>query len=152
MLRTEFAHEVIGVGYEGCDLGAFLTQLTDKDVVTVVDVRLTPISRKKGFSKRALRDALASVGIDYLHLPELGNPKSNRPGFYGDQDQVLAARKNYELLLGSPTAQDALGRLAEAGSAGRVAVMCFEADQERCHRHVVLEQLHRRLGLMSTPA
>lgn len=144
MTPTGFADGVIGVGYEGRDLNSFLVQLVEKEVDTVVDVRLTPISRKKGFSKRALREALAAVEINYLHLPELGNPKENRPGFYGVMDEVLAARKKYELLLDSPVAQEALGRLVDAVSVGRVAVMCFEADQERCHRRVVLAHLQRR--------
>jgi hypothetical protein len=32
-------------------------------------------------SKRKLAAALADAGIDYMHLPALGNPKDNRQPF-----------------------------------------------------------------------
>ncbi|MFE2500029.1 DUF488 family protein [Streptomyces scopuliridis] len=44
----------------------------------VADVRLTPISRKPGFSKTRLPHALDEAGITYTHLRALGNPKDNR--------------------------------------------------------------------------
>ncbi len=55
--------------------------LTDADVNVLVDVRLTPLSRKPGMSKRQLADALTAVGVEYLHLPALGNPRDNRDAF-----------------------------------------------------------------------
>jgi hypothetical protein len=55
--------------------------------------RTSPISRKRGFGKTALRAALAEVGIAYEHRPELGNPKENRPGFAGSEQEVRAAKE-----------------------------------------------------------
>ncbi|MDR1430587.1 MAG: DUF488 domain-containing protein, partial [Propionibacteriaceae bacterium] len=49
--------------------------------VHLVDVRQTPISRKRGLSKTALGAALSEAGIDYIHLRELGNPRDNRDGY-----------------------------------------------------------------------
>ena len=46
-----------------------------------LDVRQIAGSRRRGFSKTALREALAGAGIDYRHLPELGNPKPIRDLF-----------------------------------------------------------------------
>ncbi|PPJ18215.1 hypothetical protein C5E45_10195 [Nocardia nova] len=42
--------------------------LAEAGVATVVDVRLTPISRKPGLSKTKLSAALAEAGIRYVHL------------------------------------------------------------------------------------
>jgi len=40
----------------------------------VLDVRENPFSRKPGFSKRPLSQALEANGIRYVHLKELGTP------------------------------------------------------------------------------
>jgi uncharacterized protein (DUF488 family) len=136
---------IIGVGYEGRDLDRFVDDLLGRGVGVLADVRLTPLSRKPGFSKRALAEAVTDAGIDYLHLRELGNPKDNRPGFAGDRTELTAARRRYADLLGDQ-AGDALDRLAVLAQNELVAVMCFEADEHRCHRHVVLAQVRRRLA------
>nr|WP_305120740.1 helix-turn-helix domain-containing protein [Streptomyces sp. BpilaLS-43] len=41
-------------GYEGRDIESFVASLVDSRISVVADVRLTPISRKKGFSKTRL--------------------------------------------------------------------------------------------------
>jgi uncharacterized protein (DUF488 family) len=139
---------IVGTGYEGTDLDSFISYLTEQRISVLADVRLTPISRKRGFSKRALAEALAAAGISYLHLRSLGNPKVNRAGFSGDDEQLLDARHRYATLLNQEAALAALDELAEHAQHQRVAVMCFEADESRCHRHVVLTEVRSRL----TPA
>ncbi|GAA1294360.1 DUF488 domain-containing protein [Saccharothrix xinjiangensis] len=140
---------MVGVGYEGLDVEGFVSRLSDLGVQVLADVRLTPISRKKGFSKRALAEALSSAGVEYLHLRELGNPKDNRPGFAGDSAALSQARGRYAELLDVEAADGALDRLTVLARQRRVAVMCFEADEERCHRHVVLQAVRARLDLVS---
>lgn len=137
---------ITGTGYEGLDLDAFLTRLVEQRVDVLVDVRLTPISRKRGFSKTALKDAVTAAGIDYLHLRDLGNPKSNRGGFGGDRQELADARDRYAALLTHESAETALERLVELSRSHRVALMCFEADEGRCHRDVVLQEVRQRLA------
>ena len=72
---------VISVGYQQRTLEELLELLQSYNVNVLVDVRLTPISRKRGFSKTALSNALSAVGIEYRHERELGNPKDNRDHF-----------------------------------------------------------------------
>lgn len=145
------AGPVLGVGYEGREIMQFVADLTAAGVDVLVDVRLTPVSRKRGFSKRALCEALTMAGIAYRHLPALGNPKPNRAGFAGPATELMAARDRYAALLDTPDAQSALDQLAARGCRERVAVMCFEADEERCHRHVVLAEVYRRLDRAGLP-
>jgi hypothetical protein len=96
---------VIGVGYEGKDIASFLEELTAWKIGTVVDVRLNPISRKKGFSKKALSEALAEAGIGYSHMPALGNPKDNREGFWAPGTAAAKdAGERFESLLDSESA------------------------------------------------
>jgi uncharacterized protein (DUF488 family) len=141
------ASGVVGVGYEGLDVEGFVSRLVDLGAGVLADVRLTPISRKRGFSKRALAEAVSAAGVEYLHLRELGNPKDNRPGFSGDAAALTEARGRYAELLGLEDAGTALDRLAALAGERRVAVMCFEADEERCHRQVVLRAVRARLDL-----
>lgn len=137
---------VFGVGYQGRDIGLFVAELVERGVTRVVDVRLTPISRKPGFSKSALRTALDAVGIGYEHRRELGNPKDNRPGFALTDAEVAAAKARYAALLDTDTAQASLDEVAGLATRERVAVLCFEADQQRCHRDVVLREVAARLS------
>ncbi|MER7873198.1 DUF488 family protein [Streptomyces solisilvae] len=136
-------------GYEGRDIDSFVTSLVDSRISVVADVRLTPISRKKGFSKTRLGEALAEAGIDYTHLRGLGNPKDNREPFWDGRVEVGRAR--FRGLLQSEKAQSDLDRLAEHARQSRVAVLCFEKDENRCHRQVVLETVRSRVSVPVNP-
>lgn len=135
----------IGIGYEGSDIDGFVERITRADVDIVADVRLTPVSRKHGFSKNALADALEAVGVQYIHLRALGNPKVNRPGFSGTPGESRVARAHYEDLLRGSEATVALDHLTALTRTHRVAVLCFEADEGRCHRDLVLSAIRHRL-------
>lgn len=132
---------VTGAGYQGREIDAFVSELADRGVTRLVDVRLTPTSRKPGFSKSALRTALADAGIAYEHRRELGNPKDNRPGFAGNEHELSNAKLAYAQRLATPEAQAALAQLRDYAEQEHVALLCFEADEHRCHRDVVLREL-----------
>lgn len=136
------ANGLISIGYQGRTADAFVQALTEQRVRTLVDVRLTPLSRKRGFSKRALSERLAEAGIDYVHLPALGNPKENRAAFH--DGRVEQGRRRFREHLAAPDGDEALTELAKLASEQPVAVLCFEADVECCHRHVVVEEARRR--------
>lgn len=136
----------MGVGYEGTDVEAFLQGLVTWDVKVLVDVRLNAISRKKGFSKRALTENLSGVGIEYLHLPALGNPKENREGFASPEaSESNPSHARYKELLRSEPAEDALARLTELALQKRIVVLCFEAAERCCHRRFILEAVKLRI-------
>ncbi len=59
---------VVSVRYEGRTAGQLVADLYDLEVKHLVDVRLTPLSRKPGLSKCKL-----DAGITYRHMPGLGN-------------------------------------------------------------------------------
>lgn len=130
---------LVSIGYEGRDLDGFVQELTDAHVAMVADVRLTPLSRKPGFSKTRLGERLGEAGIDYRHLRSLGNPKDNRPPFW--EGRIEEGRARFSALLEQPGALDALTELAEHAEQRRVAVLCFERDEHRCHRKVVLDKV-----------
>lgn len=131
------------IGYEGADLGRFISALTRHGVDYVLDVRERPSSRKRGFSKTPLREALARNGIRYHHERLLGGPRPLRDrlrrdgdyaGYFADFDRYL------------DTQIPLLEKLAKTLQ-GRVALLCFEHDINHCHRREVARALARLTGL-----
>lgn len=52
---------LVSIGYEGKAAGDLVAQLLNRGVRVLVDVRLTPLSRKPGLSKTKLSAALSAV-------------------------------------------------------------------------------------------
>lgn len=133
---------VFSVGYEGRQIEGLVELLSVHGITVLVDVRLNPISRKPGFSKTRLRDALSAAGIEYRHARALGNPKDNREPFRsGDTDRGLAV---FRRLLSSRHAEDELEHLTELLVHERVALLCFERAHDRCHRQAVVDVMTSR--------
>jgi uncharacterized protein (DUF488 family) len=128
---------VYTVGYEGRDVADLIALLSTHRVETLVDVRLTPISRKAGFSKTALSSALADAGITYLHERELGNPKENRPAYRAGEK---TARRRYLAHL-LQNGGDAVARLSDIVATSATALLCVERESSICHRSAVADQL-----------
>ena len=127
---------IYSVGYEGLDVAGLLERLRQSRVEIVVDVRFNASSRKRGFSRGPLKAALEEAGFAYLHEPLLGNPPENRAPFRtGDFDE--GRRRMRERLVGDSAA--ALERLVDLARGRRIAVLCLENDQSRCHRQVVVD-------------
>ena len=128
------------IGYEGRTQDEYLALLTGAGVTLLADVRRNPISRKKGFSKRALAEGCAAVGIRYEHLPELGiaSEKRKNVATQADVDALFAEYERDWL----PTQGAALAKLRAWVDAGeRIALTCFERAPGDCHRHCVAEAL-----------
>jgi uncharacterized protein (DUF488 family) len=136
--------DVVSAGYEGRDIDEFVEALNRHGVDLVADVRLTPLSRKPGFSKTRLAERLGEAGIGYRHLRALGNPKDNRPAFW--EGRVAEGQARFRRILGGPEAAYELNELTEAVVDRKVAVLCFERDEQRCHRRVILDAVEQRLG------
>jgi uncharacterized protein (DUF488 family) len=136
---------IFTVGYEGRSQDELLQLLESAGVTTVVDLRLTPISRKPGLSKKRLADWLGHAQIDYLHLPALGNPRDNREGFRKGESR---SRARFKSCMRAPQAIVAIQELCSRAATQRVALLCFERDAECCHRGMVSDELmHHEPGL-----
>lgn len=134
--------DITGIGYEGLTQDALISRLRVRGVGTLVDVRLNAISRKPGFSKKALTTALEQAGIHYRHMPALGNQRANRDG-YAETTSPSArqARDRYRNTLAHDAAATSLSELVELARTQTIAVFCFEADEHHCHREQVLEHV-----------
>lgn len=132
-------HGIVSVGYEGRSIDDFVTALVGAGVQTVADVRLNAISRKAGFSKTRLREALAAVGIDYRHMRSLGNAKENRSPFW--DGRVDEGQRVFRQAIQNPEAESTLDELSALVRDQIVAVLCFETDLEKCHRKVIIDEI-----------
>lgn len=69
------------LGYEGLRIDGLLAIIGGHPIDMIVDVREHPLSRKPGFSKRALQEPLEQMRVDYVHIPKLGSPTAMRCQF-----------------------------------------------------------------------
>jgi len=131
------------IGYEGTTLDAFIGTLKAAGITLLLDVRELAISRRRGFSKTLLRDALARAGIGYQHERALGAPRHVRHRLRedGDFDRYFMDFREY---LGSQ--RHLLDELARTLS-GRVTLLCYERNAAECHRSIVAASLARRTKL-----
>ena len=124
------------IGYEGVTQGEFLDALQAAGVERVIDIRAVPNSRRPGFSKTPLRNALAEAGVDYVHLRALGTPANGRaaagPGRQADLERIYAGQLELPEAI-AETAQ-MLGLAAEKPS----ALLCYEREPAECHRRLLI--------------
>lgn len=133
---------VYTIGYEGTDIDRFVATLKAVDVKVLADVRALALSRKKGFSKTALRERLTAEGIAYVHLVELGDPKRGREAARaGKYDEF---RSVYSRHLKTSEAVVALTVLNETAQQETVCLLCFERDPATCHRRMIADRLKVR--------
>lgn len=145
------------IGYEGARPDDFVGTLQLVDVRLVIDIRDRAQSRRPGFSKSALRHSLEAVGIGYIHLKELGDPKDGREA--ARSGDFARFRQIYAAVLRTPEATDALGQIAALSGQMSVCLLCYERDHRECHRKIVADRLEsvvgskvRHLGVQSNVA
>lgn len=133
------------VGYEKYKLNSdFSRMLSEGGVERLIDVRDLPISRRRGYAKTKLGEALAEEGIEYVHVKALGNPKPIRDMYKAGNP--IEGRRLYEALLLTER-RTALDDLAVLLASKRTALMCVEHDADVCHRTVIVDALRSELGL-----
>lgn len=126
------------VGYEGLTVEQFFVLLTTNNVETLVDVRELPLSRKPGFSKTKLRKLSEQHGIQYIHIRQLGSPRSIRHDYREHKDWHEFASLFSRYL---SRQDEALQTLEVRIAAERCCLLCFESDHSLCHRSIVADKL-----------
>ncbi len=137
-LKTYYRNEsgITTIGYEGKSIDRFLLTLVENKIGKLIDVRKNPFSMKYGYTKSQLEKELKSLGISYIHLPELG--------IDSDQRQNLSERgfvelfQRYAMELGAK--EDLLDTIKSLAQKEKVALMCFEAKESDCHRGVIAKR------------
>jgi len=130
-------------GYTGRPTEEVLDLLKSAGVATVVDIRFSPVSRyKPDFSKSNLRRIVESHGLNYVHLPELGVPKSVR---------TLAAERGTRDVIWEWYDDNVVSQYVGSNlhfffnlADHPMALMCVEIDPRACHRHRLFQALEDR--------
>ena len=131
-------YEIFTIGYEGRGVEEFISQLKHFHITRLIDVREIPLSRKKGFSKSALKERLEAEKIEYLHFKSLGSPSSirNKLKTDGDYDYFFNAFSNY-LSINMETIIEVHNYI----SSGTNCLMCYERLPNKCHRSIVVNKI-----------
>lgn len=138
--RSFTGTQLFSIGYEGITLETYINKLIINDVHVLCDVRKNAFSQKYGFSKSQLKKACEGVGIEYVHIPELGIVSDKRKELNTQKDydklfqeyEQTSLKQNHVALL---KVRDLLK------TKKRVAVTCFEKNPEQCHRTRVANAL-----------
>jgi uncharacterized protein (DUF488 family) len=133
--------QVFTCGYQGKTLLEFIEVLKENGVTVVVDIRRRPISRRAGFSKSKLQQALSSQGIKYEHFRSLGMPEEWLP-LRSERDGNREVISLYRETM--PDRILAIKELSRLASREVVCIVCYEANHEHCHRSVVADLLKAR--------
>lgn len=132
--------QLFTIGYEGISLESYLNKLIINDVHVLCDVRKNAYSQKYGFSKSQLQKACNGVGIQYVHIPELGIESEQRLDLRSQTDyNILFERYEKTTLKNNLSALLKINELLYSDK--RVALTCFEKDIHRCHRTYVANAL-----------
>jgi uncharacterized protein (DUF488 family) len=130
------------IGYEGISLEEYLNRLLKNDVKLLVDVRYNPLSMKYGFSKKQLQRYCNSLGIEYIHFPEVGIASEQRQALntQSDYDKLFAVYRKNTLPKTMDTQLQILNLLK---TNKRIALTCFESNICQCHRKYLAESIER---------
>ena len=132
---------ILTIGHSTRPLPGLIELLQANGVSRVVDVRTVPRSRRNPqFNRETLPDALRAVGIDYVHMPEMGglrHPRADSPNAGWRNDSF----RGFADYMQTPEFEANLQRLMDMARDGRIALMCAEAVPWRCHRSLIADAL-----------
>ena len=119
--------------------------LTAWNISVLADIRSVPRSRRNPqFDAETLPGDLASVGIEYVRLPDLGGWRRPRPDSPNAGWRLASFRGFADYML-TDDFKRALDNLMTLSCAGRsLGIMCAEAVPWRCHRSLIADALTAR--------
>ena len=125
------------VGHTKKSLRRFVELLRNAEVDAVIDIRLNTSSQLMGYAKAEdLSFVLETLGISYLHLPELAPTKELLQRYRGDKDWEAYESEFTELMKergAASVAREALSRFSQP------CLLCSEDKPDKCHRRLVAE-------------
>lgn len=132
---------IFTIGHSTRTFEEFVELLWAHGVGRVIDIRTIPRSRRNPqYSLETLGPTLKAVGIEYIHLKELGGLRRPKP----DSKNLgwrNAGFRGYADYMGTPEFETALLRAIELSQLKPTAWMCAEAVPWRCHRSLVADAL-----------
>lgn len=133
------------IGYEGVSLEEYLNKLIINGIRLLCDVRKNSLSMKYGFSKSQLKNACEGIEIKYVHIPDLGIESDKRKELHSQTDyEALFLQYRNDILTKTNPLQKHVLQLLKTYK--RIALTCFEANINQCHRKHLAEAVTRLPG------
>jgi uncharacterized protein (DUF488 family) len=132
-------------GYERLSVDAFLDRLIQNGIQRIIDVRNNPVARRYGFHKSTLTRLGSRVGIQYVHVPELGIQSALRQNLTSPEDYDALFDRYATETLASETL--AINRVAKLMAEKASVLICMEADPRFCHRSRLAETVSQETSL-----
>ena len=132
------------IGHSTRSTEEFTALLKGSAIDMVVDVRAIPRSRTNPqFNSETLATSLATVGIGYEHIPELGGRRRRPPGAPPSPNSFWRndSFRNYADYAATEAFHTGLNRLSHLARSQRCAIMCSETLWWRCHRRIISDYL-----------
>jgi uncharacterized protein (DUF488 family) len=138
------AKKIWTIGHSTRSLEEFLDLLKYFSIQVLVDIRTFPGSRRyPHFNKEFLMQSLDNVGIQYIHMIELGGRRKPDPASVNTAWRHASFR-GYADYMQTPTFTEAITKLEHLATEKRLAYMCSEAVWWKCHRSLVSDYLKAR--------
>ena len=129
------------IGHSTRPIDAFVALLISNAITSLVDVRSYPGSRRfPEYNKAPLSTTLATAGIDYHHLAQLGGRRRPLPHSRNIAWQSPSFRA-YADYMESEDFEKGIEELLDLAQEKKTAIMCAEALWWRCHRGLIADQL-----------
>jgi uncharacterized protein (DUF488 family) len=141
---ASLSNVIYTIGHSKHRIERFLALLGQHGITAVADVRSTPYSRfNPQFNRKALQQALADAGIEYVFLGKELGARAADPACYEN------GSVSYAKLAATALFQQGLERLQTGMSAHRIAVMCAEKEPLDCHRTILVTRELGRRGIQA---
>ena len=125
-------------------MGEFVELLQASQIRALADVRRFPHSRTNPqFNLGTIDTALASAGISYRHIAELGGRRSHAKGTPESPNGFWdnSSFRNYADYAATEPFRHGLSVLRGMAENQNCAIMCAEAVWWRCHRRIIADYL-----------
>jgi len=145
--KKELKFDFVTIGYSQKTVQDLISLLKLAKVSLLVDVRRNPQSMyKPEFNKDKLEKELTGIGVEYIHMPQLGIPREARDEVYEGSVTPKELLEQYEKEV--LRNREGLQRLLEnVKGKGTFALLCTEIDPTMCHRHKIAQALIEK-GMM----
>jgi len=136
---------VFALGHSTRPIGKFVGMLDAHRIITLVDIRTVPRSRRNPqFDGATLRATLADTGIGYVQMKDLGGLRRPLGGSHTNAALLNDSFRGFADYMQTERFDAALKSLVELAESARVAIMCAEGNPFRCHRSLVADALEAR--------
>jgi len=132
------------IGHSTRTIGEFIDLLKAYNIQRIVDVRTIPKSRHNPqFNENIIDRSLQKVGINYVHIAELGGLRHTIANSKNLGWHNLSFR-GFADYMATPEFAKGIEILEKIAKKEKTAIMCAEAFPWRCHRSLIADALTKR--------